>query len=261
MGGLGLTRNEQIAQFAYRASLASVGMAGPDGVREKSQAALAHTHFEELAAFVDADPLLKRTRELNSQPGALTLLRDVTAHATGRMIGGFWRTVLGACLVGCPTSVACPGCGKALADRDFGSHAATCARVPGTNASSAHQAHKNVVHRLCALAKVSIQSREPRDCHTTACPGCKVEMRWSAWAEHKRACRLFDERVHSEPKSRGPDIRIGLHPEELTAPTARSMLVDVTGVSALAESNLSPFVPPTLVLPLFPCEFGWRAAK
>ena len=237
LGGLGLTRNEQMAQFAYRASLASVGMVGPDGAREKSQAALARPHFEEMAEYVDSDPLLKRTRELNAQPGALTLLRDVTARATTRSLGGFMRTVLGAHLAGCPSSIPCPGCGKSLSAQDFGSHAATCARVPGTNASSAHQAHKNVVHRLCALAKVSIQSREPRDCHTTVCPGCKVDMRWTAWAAHKTTCRLYDERVHSEPKSRGPDIRIGLDPEELTAPTARSTLVDVTGVSALAESN------------------------
>jgi hypothetical protein len=237
MGGIGLTKLSDIAHMAYQASLASIGASIDSAATQRT---LKVDYDAKLAAKVDSNTLTQRTRQLNAQPGAQTLIRDPTFAATRLEFAAGLRTALCTTLKNCPATLECP-CGFSGDKRTVLAHCATCVKVPGNNASATHQRAKHNLLQLCTEAKVACDSREPRDIRIAKCPGCSENVIESSWNDHKASCKKFDETSMTAPRAHGPDIRIkSLHqhlPAAQRPVDAKPVVVDVFQISATCTTN------------------------
>jgi hypothetical protein len=136
--------------------------------------------------------------------------------------------------------VACPGCSKKFTNwSSFVGHAPHCARISGHNVSSGHALIKEELKAIFHDVGIRYDSEEPRDCRTTVCPGCSLQMFQKQWEEHRDSCAACNRHTPT-PRGSGPDIRIrdvdklSTHACE-TPPEA--CLIDVTQVSSRCATN------------------------
>ena len=238
LGGLGFSKMVETIEAAYTASY-SAAKAGIDGATPATQRLLMEDRNNAIAAKLDAiHPVAARTRHLNSHRNATCLLSNPAARSRPQAFSAALRFMSATPHASTPNSPRCPGCQIELSRREFAAHCASCARVRGTNASSAHQWLKIVLKQLFYVAGIPFESNEPHDIRRVECPGCRAQMFQAAWLQHARECKSFDERKMSAPYGHGPDIRAMLSLSDPTGAAADTILIDVTQCSMTCASAI-----------------------
>ena len=225
LGGLGFTRQEQVAAACY--SNARLQYEGAICAGAKSDAVQNLATMEvnlQLAAKIDAhSPGAARHRQVCMQAGTAALFRCATHQGRDSSWGAAMRARLFAPHANCPDQLECPGCAMTLDAREFLTHAPSCTRIHGYNASTRHANIKHAWKRIMRRHLIPHQEQEPRDMRIVECPGCKQQLVEDKWRDHAKSCASWD---HSAvpPAGSGPDIRMFLPGREEFSCT----VVDVT---------------------------------
>ena len=211
LGGLGFTRQEQVAASCYNNARvqyegAICAAASPAAVEN-----LATMQVNlDLANKIDASsPGAKRHRQLCMQNGTAALFRVATHEPRHSSFGAAIRYRLYAPHANCPDQIECPGCSRNCDAREFMTHAPSCTRIHGHNASTRHANLKQAWLKLLRRYLIPHQMQEPRDMRLVECPGCKTSLTQDKWRDHAKACALWDDSA-VPPDGSGPDIRIFL---------------------------------------------------
>jgi hypothetical protein len=231
-GGLGFTRQQQIALAAYTASVnESLKLDGP-----RRQELLTAQATKGIADWMDAQSAeVKRHRALNREQHTGHLFRDPTIQARAEDFSAALRLRLHQPHKLCPADLDCPGCGKQLTARGFLRHAPGCTRIHGENASTRHaQFFKNELLAIAHERAVSCDETEPRNARHVQCPGCQQTVVEANFAVHKKECLRWRDFMKA-PRGAGPDIKFyGL---TRNGGEPRNTVVDVTVVSMESESH------------------------
>jgi hypothetical protein len=178
----------------------------------------------DLARKIDEhSPGAKRHRQLCMQNGTAALFRVATHEPRDSSFGAALRYRLYAPHANCPDQLECPGCSRNCDAREFMTHAPSCTRIHGHNASTRHANLKQAWLRLLRRYLIPHQATEPRDMRLVKCPGCATSLAQDKWRDHAKTCTKWDDSA-IPPDGSGPDIRCYLSDRREFACT----VIDVT---------------------------------
>ena len=236
LGGLGFTRQQQVASCYYDSARAqyegAICAAAPPLVVQGT--AVMQVNID-LARKLDAHgAATARHRHLCMQNGTTALFRDPKHEARDASFGAALRYRLFAPHANCPDRLDCPGCTRNCDAREFQAHAPSCTRIHGYNASSRHASIKQAWMKIFRRYLIPYQMQEPRDMRLVECPGCKQSLVQDKWRDHAKTCQLWDDSA-VPPEGSGPDIRIFLSDR----PEFTSTVIDVTCIGLENASHSS----------------------
>lgn len=203
LGGIGLTRQKDIATLAYEASrtfaLSTLrnleGQAAPD-----QHTATGQLHDAQLEAFKSSEPSEIRHLTECAIKGSATWLTAPGVTFQGPEFSAALRYRLNAPPRNSPPFITCRGCDKIFTTEAFDAHAAGCVCKPGFNATAKHNTIVQLLGDMCDEACLKYEL-EPRELEAYRCHRCTCLVNRREKSDHFAVCRAQFSRT-------GPDIRI-----------------------------------------------------
>ena len=207
LGGLGFTRQAEIAKEAYESSRAQAAATGILSADVKQRARVTPIHQERAVWLDKQGEIVSRQRMLNMEAGSSEIFRNPTLKVRTEAWRAALRLRLLAPLAGSPATQLCTGCNSHFDRRDFLVHSPNCTRVVGFNASSRHACLKTGLKQILFNNGIRCDTQEPRDCRAVQCSGCKQLVSEAEYDTHAKTCKLLNPLTAARPRGGGPDIR------------------------------------------------------